>query len=63
MLDYNWRKIKYGSYPFAFTFGGKDMKQGLNIVTMVLGAVSAAAGIATVILSIINMGVCRKYLD
>lgn len=39
------------------------MKQGLNIVTMVLGAVSAAAGIATVILSIINMGVSRKYLD
>ena len=41
----------------------KTMKQGLNIVTMVLGAIVAAAGIATAVLSIINLGVSKKYLD
>lgn len=41
----------------------RKMKQGLSIVTMVLGAVVAAAGIATAILSIINVGMGRKYLD
>ena len=39
------------------------MKEGLNIVTMVLGAVVAAAGVATAILSIINIGAGKKYLD
>ena len=39
------------------------MRQGLNIVTMVLGAVVAAAGMATAILSNINMGTSKKYLD
>ena len=34
---------------------GSSMRQGLNIVTMVLGAVVAAAGMATAILSIINI--------
>ena len=42
---------------------GSSMRQGLNIVTMVLGAVVAAAGMATAILSIINMGTSKKYLD
>ncbi len=39
------------------------MKQGLSVVTMILGAVVAAAGIATAILSIVNVGIGRKYLD
>ncbi len=39
------------------------MKQGIGIVTMILGAVVAAAGIATAILSIVNVGLGKKYLD
>lgn len=39
------------------------MKRGLSIVTMVLGAVVAAAGIATAVISLINASFARKYLD
>lgn len=39
------------------------MKKGLNIVTMILGTVVAAAGIATAVLSLINFGCSKKYFD
>ena len=58
------REIRMRIFQNAYIFTeGKIMKQGLNIVTMVLGAIVAAAGIATAVLSIINLGVSRKYLD
>ena len=39
------------------------MKKGLAIVTFILGLVTAAAGIASAITSLVNLGTGKKYLD
>lgn len=39
------------------------MRRGLAIVTFVLGAVIAAAGVATAVTSLVNFSFGRKYID
>ena len=39
------------------------MKKGLAIVTFILGLVTAAAGIASAVTSLVNLGMVKKYLD
>lgn len=39
------------------------MKRGLALVTFILGIVTAAAGIATAVTSIVNISLGKKYLD
>lgn len=39
------------------------MKKGLAIVTFILGIVTAAAGVATAVTSIVNFGLGKKYID
>lgn len=39
------------------------MKKSLALVTFILGLVTAAAGIATAITSLVNMGLGKKYID
>lgn len=39
------------------------MKKSLALVTFILGLVTAAAGIATVVTSAVNIGLGKKYLE
>lgn len=39
------------------------MKKGLAIVTFILGIVTAAAGVATAVTSLVNFGLGKKYID
>ena len=39
------------------------MRRGLTIVTFILGALAAAAGIATAVTSLVNFSLGKKYID
>jgi hypothetical protein len=39
------------------------MKKSLALVTFILGLVTVAAGIATTVTSVVNIGLGKKYLD
>lgn len=39
------------------------MKKSLALVTFILGIVTTAAGIATTVTSIVNIGFGKKYID